>query len=246
MAQTKDTAGIENSYQETGLHDADIQTKRIQYGYNEIPEKTIGAVKGTLKRMWGPIPWLLEAAMLFELLLGKGVQAVVVFLLLVFSAVIGYFQENRAKKAIGYLHQQLQISVRNLRNGTWQTIPSRELVPGDIVHTRVGDIVPADMEIINGIVSVDESALTGESIDVTKEAGETIFSGGYCLHSWDSLAGSIAIFSDFVYCDDSNLNAFQLPRSQFVGGEKFSKRTRSRHRADRDSGSRQHECPARR
>jgi H+-transporting ATPase len=182
MAQTKDTAGIENSYQETGLHDADIQTKRIQYGYNEIPEKTIGAVKGTLKRMWGPIPWLLEAAMLFELLLGKGVQAVVVFLLLVFSAVIGYFQENRAKKAIGYLHQQLQISVRNLRNGTWQTIPSRELVPGDIVHTRVGDIVPADMEIINGIVSVDESALTGESIDVTKEAGETIFSASTISH----------------------------------------------------------------
>jgi H+-transporting ATPase len=182
MAQTKDTAGIENSYQETGLHDADIQTKRMQYGYNEIPEKTIGAVKGTLKRMWGPIPWLLEAAMLFELLLGKGVQAVVVFLLLVFSAVIGYFQENRAKKAIGYLHQQLQISVRTLRNGTWQTIPSRELVPGDIVHARVGDIVPADMEIINGIVSVDESALTGESIDVTKEAGETIFSASTISH----------------------------------------------------------------
>ena len=182
MAQTKDTAGIENSSQETGLHDADIQTKRMQYGYNEIPEKTIGAVKGTLKRMWGPIPWLLEAAMLFELLLGKGVQAVVVFLLLVFSAVIGYFQENRAKKAIGYLHQQLQISVRTLRNGTWKTIPSRELVPGDIVHARVGDIVPADMEIINGIVSVDESALTGESIDVTKEAGETIFSASTISH----------------------------------------------------------------
>jgi H+-transporting ATPase len=181
MAQTKDT-GIENIYKGNGLNDADLHAKRMQYGYNEIPEKKVSPVMGTLKRMWGPIPWLLEAAMIFELVLGKGIQATVVFLLLVFSAVIGQIQESRAKKAIGYLHQQLQISVRTLRNGTWQTIPSRELVPGDIVHARVGDIVPADMEIINGIVSVDESALTGESIDVTKEAGKTIFSASTINH----------------------------------------------------------------
>jgi H+-transporting ATPase len=182
MVQTKDTAGIENLYQETGLHDADVQAKRIQYGYNEIPEKIVGPFRGILKRMWGPIPWLLEAAMLFELFLGKGVQAAVVFLLLVFSAVIGQIQESRAKKAIGYLHQQLQISVRTLRNGTWQTIPSRELVPDDIVHVRVGDIVPADIVIIHGNVSVNESALTGESIDVTKEEGETVFSASTISH----------------------------------------------------------------
>lgn len=182
MSQRKDTAGIENLFQGTGLNDAEIQAKRIQYGYNEIPKKEVGPVMGTLKRMWGPIPWLLEAAMLFELFLGKGVQAAVVFLLLIFSAVIGQIQEGRAKKAIGYLHQQLQISVRTLRNGTWQTILSRELIPGDIVHVRVGDIVPADMEIINGSVSVDESALTGESIDVTKEVGETIFSASTINH----------------------------------------------------------------
>ena len=182
MAHTKETAGIENSYQETGLTDADIQAKRMQYGYNEIPEKKVGPVKGILKRLWGPIPWLLEAAMLFELFMGKSVQAAVVFLLLVFSAVIGEIQEKRAKKAIGYLHQQLQISVRALRNGKWQTIPSSELVPGDIMHARLGDIVPADIEIILGNVSVNESALTGESIDVTKEAHETIFSGSTISH----------------------------------------------------------------
>ena len=182
MVQNKDTSGIENSYQGTGLDDADLQAKRKQYGYNEIPEKQVGPVMGTLKRMWGPIPWLLEAAMIFELIMGKGVQAAVVFLLLVFSAVVGEIQEKRAKKAIGFLHQQLQISVRALRNGIWQTILSRELVPGDIVHARVGDIVPADIEIINGNVSVDESALTGESIDVIKEAGETIFSASTISH----------------------------------------------------------------
>lgn len=182
MAVIKDTAGIENSYQGTGLDDHEIQARRKQYGFNEIPEKHVGPLEGVLKRMWGPIPWLLEAAMIFELFLGKGVQAGVIFLLLVFSAVIGEIQERRAKSAIGYLHQQLQISVRTLRNGIWDTIPSRELVPGDIVHERVGDIVPADMEIINGIVSVDESALTGESIEVTKGAGETIFSASTINH----------------------------------------------------------------
>lgn len=182
MAESKDTAGIENSYHGTGLNEAEIEAKRKQYGYNEIPEKIVGPVMGTLKRMWGPIPWLLEAAMIFELVLGKGVQSAVVFLLLVFSAVTGEIQEKRAKKAVGYLHQQLQISVRTLRNGTWQTIPSRELVPGDIVHARVGDIVPADLEIISGTVSVDESALTGESIDVTKQAGKTIFSASTIRH----------------------------------------------------------------
>jgi len=182
MTQSKDIAGIENTYQGTGLNDADVQAKRKQYGYNEIPEKQVGPVMGTLKRMWGPIPWLLEAAMIFELIMGKGVQAAVVFLLLVFSAVIGEIQEKRTKKAIGYLRQQLQISVRTLRNGTWQTIPSRELVPGDIVHVRVGDIVPADIEIINSNASVNESALTGESINVTKEASEIIFAGSTITH----------------------------------------------------------------
>lgn len=178
----KGVVGIENSYQGTGLTEAELQGRRDQYGFNEIPEKQVGPLMGVLKRMWGPIPWLLEAAMIFELFLGKVPQSIVVFLMLVFSAVIGEIQERRAKKAIGYLHQKLQISVRVLRNGTWLTLPSRELVPDDIVHVRVGDIVASDMEIISGTVSVNESALTGESIDVSKGTGETIFSAATITH----------------------------------------------------------------
>ena len=178
----KEVVGIENSYQRTGLIEADLQVRRDQHGFNEIPEKQVGPLMGILKRMWGPIPWLLEAAMIFELFLGKIPQSIIVFLMLVFSAVIGEIQERRAKKAIGYLHQKLQVSVRTLRNGTWLTLPSRELVPDDIVHARIGDIVASDMEIISGTVSVDESALTGESIDVTKGTGETIFSAATIIH----------------------------------------------------------------
>jgi H+-transporting ATPase len=137
MHQDEKNAGIENSYQGNGLTESEIQLRRKQFGFNEIPEKHVSPVMGVLKRMWGPIPWLLEAAMIFELILGKIVQAAVVFLLLVFSAVVGQIQESRAKKAIGYLYQQLQISVRTLRNGIWQIIPSRELVVGDIVHAKI-------------------------------------------------------------------------------------------------------------
>lgn len=182
MTNNKNNAGIENTYDGQGLTEMDIQVQRKKYGYNEIPEKHVGSFMGTLKRMWGPIPWLLEAAMLFELMMGKGAQAMVVLLLLVFSAVVGEIQEKRAKKAIGYLHRQLQISVRTLRDGIWKTLPSRELVPDDIVHLKVGDIAPADVIIINGNVSLNESALTGESIDVTKEAGEMIYSASTVSH----------------------------------------------------------------
>ncbi|MHC6180102.1 HAD-IC family P-type ATPase [Clostridium sp. JNZ X4-2] len=198
MARSKDTAGIENSYKGSGLSNSDVQAKRKQYGYNEIPEKRVGPVMGTLRRMWGPIPWLLQAAMIFELVLGKGIQAAVVLLLLVFSAVTGEVQEKRAKNAVGYLHKQLQIGVRTLRNGTWQMLLSREIAPGDIVHVRIGDIVPADMEIISGTVSIDESALTGESIDVTKQAGETIFSASTISHG-EAIASVTAIGTKSSY-----------------------------------------------
>jgi H+-transporting ATPase len=190
--------GIESSYEGTGLHESDIQARRQQYGYNEIPEKHVGPFIGTLKRMWGPIPWLLEAAMVFELFLGKIPQAIVVFLLLVFSALIGEVQELRAKKALGFLHQKLQISIRTLRNGTWITLPSRELVPGDIVHVRVGDIVAADMEIVSGTVSVDESSLTGESVDVTKGIADTIFSASTITHG-EAIARVTAIGTKSSY-----------------------------------------------
>ena len=198
MSQKNDTAGIENTYQGTGLNDFEIQAKQKQYGFNEILEKHVGPVMRIFKRMWGPIPWLLEAAMIFELVLGKGIQAAVVFLLLVFSAVTGEIQEKRAKKAIGYLHQQLQINVRTLRNGTWKTVLSRELVPGDIVHVRVGDIVPADMQIINGTVSVNESALTGESIDVTRQVNEIIYSASTISHG-EAIASVSAIGTESSY-----------------------------------------------
>jgi H+-transporting ATPase len=173
---------MEDTYRGRGLTNSDVRSKRAQYGYNEVPEPQVGLVRGTLKRLWGPVPWLLEAAMIFEVLLGKGSQAVFVFLLLLFSAVTGEVQETRAKTAIGYLRRQLQINIRTLRKSWWLTLPSRELVPGDVVHVRLGDLVPADIEIVEGNLNVDESALTGESIDVAKSAGDAVSSASTVTH----------------------------------------------------------------
>jgi len=198
MQETKDLSSIENLYSGSGLSGTEIAARQKQYGFNEIPEKKETPVFGLLKRMWGPIPWLLEAAMIFELILGKGVQAGVIFLLLVFSAVVGQIQENRAKKAIGYLNQQLQIRVRCLREGEWLVIPSKELAIGDVVHLKVGDIVPADMVIKFGTVDVDESVLTGESREITKELGEVLHSASTINHG-EVIAEVTAIGKNSTY-----------------------------------------------
>ncbi len=145
MPSERDLATLETTYSGTGLTTAEVEDQRTRHGYNEVPEKSTGPVMGTLARMWDPVSWLLEAAMVFELILGKGIQAAFVFLLLLFSAVTGQIQASRAGRAIGYLHQQLQISVRTFRDGRWVILPSREIVPGDVVHVGAGDIVPADV-----------------------------------------------------------------------------------------------------
>lgn len=196
--QKAEVSEIESTYEGSGLKEAEIQYRRQIHGYNEIPRKQEGLVVGTMKRMWGPIPWLLEAAMIFEYILGKTTQAFVVFLLLLFSALVGEIQEMRAKKALGYLQQKLQIYTRILRNGVWKTLPSRELVPDDIVHVRVGDIVSTDMEIIKGTLSVDESALTGESVSVTKGPAETVFSASTIIHG-EAIAKVTAIGTKSSY-----------------------------------------------
>jgi len=165
-----------------GLTSAEVTRRRAQHGFNEVPEKRTGPVLGTLKRMWDPVSWLLEAAIIFELILGKTLQAVFVLALLVFSAVTGQVQATRAAQAIGYLHKHLQVSARTCRDGVWAILPARELVPGDVVYVGAGDIVPADVHIDEGAVSVNESALTGESADVTKGVDDALSQAATISH----------------------------------------------------------------
>ena len=167
---------LEAGYTGPGLTEQAAQHYQTKYGANVIPETRRRPLVGILSRMWGPTPWLLEAAMLFEFLLGKRTQAFFVFALLLFSAIDGEIQEQRAQKAVGTLHRQLTVTARVLRDQQWQSRAATGLVPNDIVHVRAGDIVPADLAIISGTVEMNEAALTGESKTILKEPGNTLYS----------------------------------------------------------------------
>jgi len=162
---------------ENGLEAHEVQKRLAQYGYNEVPEKKVSFLRRLGKRFWGIVPWMLEATALVTLLLGKYPQTLVIVFLLLFNAGMSLWREGRAKAAMARLKQRLRIQSRVKRDGKWVLIPARELVPGDVVRIRAGDLLPADIKIIDGSFGVDQSALTGESIIVEKSAGEIAFSG---------------------------------------------------------------------
>jgi H+-transporting ATPase len=161
---------------ESGLSEEEARTRLAQYGYNEIRQEPTGPLRGILKRLWGPIPWMLEAALVLEVLLGKVIEPAVIAAWLGFSAILGGLQERRAHSALDLLRGGLQVAARVRRAGSWRLLPARELVPGDQIRIRMGDIVPADCAISDGTVEVDQSALTGESTVVQRAAGDAIYS----------------------------------------------------------------------
>jgi plasma-membrane proton-efflux P-type ATPase len=161
----------------TGLSRAEVEARRKIHGYNEVIEHKRRAVLRFLAKFWGVSPWMLELIMILSLFLGKTSDAAVVGALLVINAILSFSQEHRAAGVVDALRQRLQVSARVRRESQWQVIPARELVPADIVRIRSGDIVPADIKILAGDLSVDQSALTGESNEVEKVPGEVLSSG---------------------------------------------------------------------
>ncbi|WP_298667808.1 plasma-membrane proton-efflux P-type ATPase [uncultured Methanofollis sp.] len=154
-------------------------TRRLALaGYNEIPEREVGPLRLFLAYFWGPIPWMIEAAIVLSAVLGRLEDLFIILVLLLVNAGIGFWQEDKADNAIKLLKQKLALQVRVLRDGDWKVVPARELVPGDMIRLRLGDIVPADAKIAGeGYLVIDESALTGESLPVTKKAGEIAYAG---------------------------------------------------------------------
>ena len=127
----------------TGLTSAEVTDLRSRYGFNDIPEEKKHPLLKFLSYFWGPIPWMIEAAAILSAVIAHWEDFAVILLLLMTNAVVGFFQERKAENAIELLKKRLAPNARVLRDGTWQEIPARELVPGDIVHIRLGDIVPA-------------------------------------------------------------------------------------------------------
>ncbi|WP_205451965.1 HAD-IC family P-type ATPase [Sphingobium estronivorans] len=160
-----------------GLSQAEARARLSQYGFNEILEERPSLVRGIAKRLWGPIPWMLEAALVLEVLLRRTVEPTIIAAWLLFSAVLGAIQERRARAALDLLRSRLQVSARACRDENWLILPARDLVPGDVIRLQSGDLVPADCNIHEGSLEVDQSALTGESTTITRTSGETIYSG---------------------------------------------------------------------
>ena len=162
---------------ETGLTRADVETRRKENGFNEVLEKKRHPVFVFLSKFWGLSAWMLELIMVLSAVTGKYSDLIVVGALLVINAAVSFVQEHRAAGVVEALRRRLQVSARVLRESIWQLIPARELVPGDIVRVRSGDIIPADVKLITGTLTVDQSALTGESKNADKAPGEVLSSG---------------------------------------------------------------------
>ena len=161
-----------------GLTQAEAQKRLAQYGPNELAEKKSNPFLKFLSYFWGPIPWMIEIAVILSGVVGHWPDFFIILILLLANAVIGFWEEREAGNAIAALKAKLAIKARVKRDGQWLTPPSRELVPGDVIRLRLGDIVPADARLLDGDpVEVDQSALTGESLPAERKSGDPVFSG---------------------------------------------------------------------
>jgi H+-transporting ATPase len=176
-ASVSDTLAMLRVNADAGLTAPEVETRRKENGYNEVAEKKAHPVLMFLGKFWGLSAWMLELIMVLSAVLGKLSDFAVVGVLLVVNAVLSFTQEHRAAGVVETLRRRLQVSARVLREANWQVIPARDLVPGDIIRVRPGDIIPADVKLLTGALSVDQSALTGESKDVDKVAGDVLSSG---------------------------------------------------------------------
>ncbi len=161
-----------------GLSQSEAEKRLAQYGPNAIEEKEESTLLRFLSYFWGPIPWMIEIAAALSAIVQHWDDFIIIMVLLLFNALVGFWQEYKAANALEALKKQLAIRARARRDGKWQEIPSQQLVPGDIIRLRLGDIIPADVKLLDGdYLSVDQSALTGESLPVSKKVGEIAYSG---------------------------------------------------------------------
>ncbi len=161
----------------TGLTAEEAGKRIAEYGYNEIPEKEESAFRRIFKRFWGPIPWMIESAALLSAAVNKWDDFTIIAILLVTNAVIDFWQESKALNALKVLKEKLARKALVLRDGTFQILDNRELVPGDIIKIKIGDMIPADTKLIDGdYIQADQSALTGESLPVGKKVGDIVYS----------------------------------------------------------------------
>ena len=165
-----------NTDRERGLSEEEVRKRLREYGYNEIREKEEPLWHRIFRRFWGPIPWMIEVAAVLSALVQKWEDFFIIMVMLLVNAFIDFFQEHRALNALKALKQQLSTEAIVLRDGMFKTVPTRELVPGDLIKLKIGDIIPADVQLLDGdYLLVDQSSLTGESLPVSKKRDEVAY-----------------------------------------------------------------------
>jgi H+-transporting ATPase len=145
---------------QTGLTSDEARGRLEKFGPNAMPDTSAHPLRMAFEKFWAPVPWMLEAAIALELVLGKHVEAAIIAALLVFNAALGLFQENRAQATLAALRSRLALNASVRRDGAWKIMPAVELVPGDVVKLSLGGVVAADVHLIAGEVLLDQSMLT--------------------------------------------------------------------------------------
>src|ERR1035441_4549767 len=153
----------------TGLTTEEARRRLEKFGPNAVPATSVHPLRRALTQFWAPVPWMLEAAIVLEVVLGKYVEAAIIAVLLAFNAALGFFQEGRAQATLAALKSRLALNASVRRDNVWATVPAAGLVPGDLVKLSLGAVVAADVRLIEGGILLDQSMLTGESIPI--EAG---------------------------------------------------------------------------
>jgi len=166
-----------DSVQPNGLTREEAGSRLKTVGPNAMPDTSAHPWRDAIGKLWAPVPWMLEAAIILELVLGKYIEATIIAALLIFNAALGLFQESRAQATLAALKSRLALNASVRRDGTWAIVPATALVPGDIVKLSLGGVVAADVKLISGEVLLDQSMLTGESVPIEGAAGLQTFAG---------------------------------------------------------------------
>jgi H+-transporting ATPase len=198
-----------------GLSASGAEKRLEEYGENTITEKKINPLVKFLGYFWGPIPWMIEVAAVLSAIVRHWADFIIIIFLLAFNGLVGFWQEYQAGNAIEALKKKLALKSRVLRDGHWQQINAKELVPGDIIRLRLGDIIPADVTLFDGeYLSVDQSALTGESMPVNMTRGDSAYSGSIAKQG-EMLALVTATGNDTYFGKTAKLVATAKPVSHF-------------------------------
>src|ERR1700683_3654381 len=169
--------GAANVGLQSGLTSIEARRRLDKFGANAMPDTALHPLRLALEKFWAPVPWMLEAAIMLELALGKYVEAAIIAGLLIFNAALGLFQESRAQATLAPLKSRLALNASVRRDGAWKTLPAVDLVPGDVVKLSLGAVVAADVHLTGGEVLLDQSMLTGESVPIEAGAGVDTYAG---------------------------------------------------------------------